>query len=205
MRSTLAVAALAASISSASLAEVYVFGTQFVYENYLLGVGAVSQTENFNGFGGFYSSPLTGNLSSIGVNWSANAVGGIYVGPAAGSQVLSTNNPVSLSVSFTGTDVRGFSGNIFGTDINFNLIPAVMQIQLQDGSSYFAYVDATTAWVGLYSTTAAITNVTISAQPAPGGAQSVYPTLDNMNIAVIPAPGALALLAVAGMIGRRRR
>lgn len=205
MRSNLAVAALAATIASASSAEVYVFGTQFVYENYLLGVGAITQTESFNSYTGFYSSPLTGNLSSIGVDWTANAVGGIYVGPVAGSQVLSTNNPVALSVGFTGTDVRGFSGNIFGTDVNFNVIPAVMQIQLQDGSSYFAYVDSATAWVGLYSTSAAITSVTITAQPGPGGTQSVYPTLDNMNIAVIPAPGALALLAVAGLLSRRRR
>lgn len=205
MRSTLAVAALAATLTSAASAEVYVFGTQFVYENYLAGVGAITQTENFNSFDGLYSSPLTGSLSTIGVNWSANAPGGIYVGPAAGSQVLSTNLPEPLSLSFTGTDVRGFSGNIFGTDIGFNVIPAVMQIQLQDGSSYFAYVDASTAWVGLYSTSAAITNVTITAQPGPGGTEGVYPTLDNMNIAVVPAPGALALLAVAGLVGRRRR
>jgi MYXO-CTERM domain-containing protein len=32
----------------------------------------------------------------------------------------------------------------------------------------------------------------------------VYPTFDNMSVAV-PAPGAIALLGLAGLVGRRRR
>jgi MYXO-CTERM domain-containing protein len=100
--------------------------------------------------------------------------------------------------------VRGVSGNIYGTDINFNVVPSIVQLSLQDGTSYIAFIDSATAYAGFYSTGAAITSITISAQPLPGGTAAVYPTFDNLSVAV-PAPGVLALIGLAGLAGRRRR
>ena len=191
-----------AAIASSSSAAIIVFTNQFVWENYAVGNDQVLATENFNSYSGFYGSPLSGSIS--GVNWSAAASGGLYVGVSGGSAALSTNNPEPMTISFSGTAVRGVSGNIFGTDINFNVVPSIVQLSLQDGSSYIAFIDSATAYAGFYSTGAAITSITISAQPLPGGTAAVYPTFDNLSVAV-PAPGVLALVGLAGLAGRRRR
>jgi hypothetical protein len=193
----------AASVASTSSAAIIVFTNEFVWDSYAAGNDAGLFTENFETYNGFYASPLTGSMG--GVNWSANAVGGLYVGAVGSSQALSTNNPVPMTISFSGAPVSGVSGNIYGTDINFNVVPSIVQLSLQDGTSYIGFIDSATAFVGFYSTGAAITAVTISAQPLPGGTNSVYATFDNMTFAVVPAPGAIALLGLAGLAGRRRR
>lgn len=194
-------AATAVFASSASAA-IIVFTNEFVWDNYALANDASTATENFEGFNGFYAGL---NGSTAGVNWSAAATGGIFVGPSAGSQVLSTNNPAPMTISFGGLAVQGVAGNVFGTDINFNVVPSIVQLSLQDGTSYIGFVDAATAFVGFYSSGAAITGITISAQPLPGGSNAVYPSFDNMTFAVVPAPGALALVGLAGLASSRRR
>ena len=191
-----------AAIASSSSAAVIVFTNEFVWDTYANSDGSPQFTETFESYNGFYASPLTG--STGGVNWSANAVGGIYVGAVGSSKALSTNNPTPMTITFTGQAVRGVAGNIFGTDINFTVVPSIVQLSLQDGTSYIGFVDQATAFVGFYSTGAAITSITISAQPLPGGTNDVYATFDNMTFAV-PAPGALALLGLAGLAGSRRR
>lgn len=192
----------AAAVASSSSAAIIVFTNEFVWDTYANSDGASLVTESFESYNGFYGSPLTGSLG--GVNWSASASGGIFVGAVGSSQALSTNNPEPMTLSFAGQDVFGFAGNIYGTDINFNVVPSIVQLSLEDGTSYIGFVDSATQFVGFYSTGAAITAVTISAQPLPGGTNNVYATLDNMTFA-IPAPGAIALLGLAGLAGRRRR
>jgi hypothetical protein len=193
----------AASVASTSSAAIIVFTSEFVWDSYATSNDAAQFTETFESYNGSYASPLTG--SQGGVNWSAIATGGLYVGAVGSSQALSTNNPTPMTISFTGAAVQGVSGNIFGTDINFNVVPSIVQLSLQDGTSYIGFIDSLTAFVGFYSTGAAITAVTISAQPLPGGTNNVYATFDNMTFAVVPAPGAIALLGLAGLAGRRRR
>jgi hypothetical protein len=190
----------AAALASSSSAAIIVFTNQFVWEGYATGNDATIATETFSSYSGFYNNPLSGTLG--GVNWSASATGGLYVGGA--NSALSTNNPEPMTISFGGSGVFGVSGNIYGTDINFNVVPSIVQLSLQDGTSYIAFIDSQTAFAGFYSTGAAISAITISAQPLPGGTTAVYPTFDNMSIAV-PAPGAIALLGLAGLAGRRRR
>lgn len=191
-----------AAIASTSSAAIIVFTNEFVWDNYANNDGSPQFTETFESYNGFYPSPLTG--STGGVNWSANATGGLYVGAVGTSKALSTNNPAPMTITFSGEAVRGVAGNIYGTDINFNVVPSIIQLSLQDGTSYIGFVDQATAFVGFYSTGAAIASITISAQPLPGGTNDVYATFDNMTFA-IPAPGALALLGLAGLAGRRRR
>jgi len=190
----------AAALASSSSAAIIVFTNQFVWEGYAVGNDATLATETFASYNGFYNNPLSGTLG--GVNWSASATGGLFVGGA--SNALSTNNPTPMTISFGGSGVFGVSGNIYGTDINFNVVPSIVQLSLQDGTSYIAFIDSQTAFAGFYSTGAAISAITISAQPLPGGTNAVYPTFDNMSVAV-PAPGAIALLGLAGLAGRRRR
>lgn len=202
LKFALAGMAATAAVASSASAAIIVFTNEFVWDNYALANDAATATENFNALNGFYGS-LNGTLA--GVNWSAAASGGLYVGPSGGSQVLSTNNPGPMTLSFSGLAVQGVAGNVFGTDINFNVVPSIVQLSLQDGTTYIGFVDAATAFVGFYSTGAAITGVTISAQPLPGGTNSVYPSFDNLTVAVVPAPGALALVGLAGLASSRRR
>jgi hypothetical protein len=83
-------------------------------------------------------------------------------------------------------------------------VPTIVQVTLNDGSSYIGFQNAPTDFVGFYSTGAAISSITISGQsPTAGG--NVYPTADNLYFAVVPAPGAIAMVAMAGLVARRRQ
>lgn len=192
-----------AAVASTSSAAIIVFTNEFVWDSYAAGNDAAMTTETFESYNGFYSGGISSSMG--GVNWSATASGGLYVGAVGTSKALSTNNPGPMTISFSGSPLTGVAGNIFGTDINFAVVPSIVQLSLQDGTTYIGFVDAATAFVGFYSTGAAITGITISAQPLPGGTNAVYPTFDNMTFAVVPAPGAIALLGLAGLAGRRRR
>ena len=193
---------VASAIASSSSATIIVFTNESDWDNFAAGNGAAMFTETFETYNGFYASPLTGSMG--GVNWAANAAGGIFVGAVGTSQALSTNNPVPMTLSFTGATVQGVSGNLYATDSSFNVVASIVRLSLQDGTSYVGYIDSATAFLGFFSTTSAITSIEITAQPLAGGPLNVYPTFDNMTFAV-PAPGAIALLGLAGFAGRRRR
>lgn len=200
MRKSLVLGSLAAAVAtSAASAGVIVFTQLAAYNMYVGATDSYAVSESFDSYNGFYNSPLAG--SSGGINWVATATGGIY---ASGGQ-FSTNNPTGLTFSFDSGMVRGIGGNFFATDINFNVVTSFMLVSLNDGTSYFGEVTSANQFLGFYSTGAAITSVTIGAMS--GGAGSVYPTVDNFQIAAnpIPAPGAIALLGLAGLAGRRRR
>jgi hypothetical protein len=197
-----AAASLVAGAQSASGA-IITFTQQFVWEFYSQGQGAALSLETFDSYGGFYTGPLTG--TSGGVNWSASAPGGLLVANVAGSPALSTNFVEPLTISFAGAPLQGVAGRFFGTDFSFNVVPALITLSLDDGSSFVGFVTDAAAFTGFYSTGAAITSISFTAQAPPGGSGAIYPTVDDLRFAVIPAPGALALLGVAGLVGFRRR
>lgn len=153
--------------------------------------------ENFNAFSGFYSS-LSGGSGATA--WQANALGGIYVGP--GGQLSTNNADAALTMSFSSGDVYAIGGNFFLTDINFGFLPGLVQVELADGSSYIANIQNANSFSGFVSLGSAISQITIS----PFGVQpNAYVTATNLCFGVVPAPGAAALLAVAGLVSRRRR
>jgi len=196
---SLAVVTVSAFVASSASAAIITFTQQNVWEGYSALQSIAVYTETFNGISnGFYASPYAGTTGPV--NWTASATGGIYVQGG----LFSTNNPETLTFDF-GSGVNGVAGNFFATDINFNVVPAFVYLTLNDGSSYIGYIDSQTAYTGFFSTGALITGLQIQATQ-PGG--TVYPTVDNMQFAtndIVPAPGALALLALAGVAGRRRR
>ena len=196
-RNVLAVGALAATIASAASANVVVLTGENVFDLFAANAGVATVTETFDAFNGFYNDPLAGSTGSV--NWTASAPGGLY----ASAGLMSTNSPnVSLSFSFNAGEVQGVGGTMFATDINFNVIPAVIYISLADGTSYAGYITSADQFVGFFSTDSSIVGMTIQAQSLVGA--NVYPTVDTLKFAV-PAPGALALLGLAGATGLRRR
>ena len=188
-----------AACTAATNASIISFTQQTIWEGFVTSNSLAVLTETFNAYSdGFYAAPLAGNTGPV--NWVANATGGIYVQGG----VFSTNNSTELTFDFAG-GVGAVSGNFFGTDASFNVIPSMVYLTLQDGTSYFGFVSAADAYTGFYSTGALITSLRFSAV-APGGAQEgVYPSVNNLYFGVIPAPSAIALLGVAGLFGRRRR
>ena len=195
--------AATAAIATNSDAGIIAFTQKIVWEAFTNTQGAGRSVETFDAYSGFYPSTLTG--TSGGVTWSAGASGGLYVGVAAGSSSLSTNAPGALTIDLSGAAVRGIGANVFGTDIDFNVVPSVVQVTLADGTNYFASVSAASNYMAFWSTSAAITSITFGASAPAGQTNTVYPTVDNLTFAVIPGPATCLILVAAGACSRRRR
>jgi len=189
----------ATAITSVSSATIIVFDQRSTWETFSSVYGNYIFDEDFNDIAdGFHASPFAHTTGPV--DWSASAANGLYV---SGGE-FSTNSPELLSFSFSGAPVYGVGGNFFGTDFNFNVVPALLFISLSDGTTYAGVVSNPDTFTGFFSTGAAITGLTVQAV---SGAANVFPTVDDMTFATtVPAPGALALLGLAGAVaGRRRR
>jgi MYXO-CTERM domain-containing protein len=200
MNLKLGLSALAAStaITSVSSAAIFVFNQQTTWETFAGVYGDFIFTEDFNDIAdGGYASPFAHSTGPV--NWSATAGGGLFVNGG----VFSTNLPETLTFNFSGAPLNGVGGNFFATDISFNLVPALIFVTLNDGTSYAGVITSTSTFTGFYSNGAAITSIAVQAFSS--GAP-VYPSVDNLKFATaVPAPGALALLGLAGLVGGRRR
>ncbi len=193
---TLAVTAAVAGIGSVAHADLTVFTQSSVWAMFAAMNGDDTVfTETFDSYTGFYDNPASGTLGPV--TWFAEANGGLF----ANGDYFSTNiADVDLVFTFD-PGVHGVGGNFFGTDINFNVVPSLVQVSLSDGTSYVSAVDSASQFVGFYSTTSYISEIAIYALD---GSSNVWATADNLSVAV-PAPGVLALLGVAGLGSRRRR
>ena len=198
-RYTLSFFAAALSFSSVASAALYVSPNEGIYNTLVASIGCTSYTETFGSTPtGFLPS---GYSSSTGpVNWSATATGGLYVDFG----YFSTNNAgqaLTFDFSAPGLSVQAVGGNFFATDVSFNVVPAVVVVLLDDGTSYVNLMTLESSFVGFISTGAAISSITLSLPLA----SDLYPTVDRMVFGVVPAPGAIALLGLAGFVGLRRR
>ena len=198
-RYTLSFFAAALSFSSVASAALYVSPNEGIYDTLVASIGCTSYTETFGSTPtGFLAS---GYSSSTGpVNWSATATGGLYVDFG----YFSTNNAgqaLTFDFSAPGLSVQAVGGNFFATDVSFNVVPAVVVVLLEDGTSYVNLMTLESSFVGFISTGAAISSITLSLPLA----SDLYPTVDRMVFGVVPAPGAIALLGLAGFVGLRRR
>ena len=199
LRSFVAVAVLSAS--SVASAGIVVSTSESVWTARVNAAGKAVVTEDFNSFGGYYASPLSGTTGSV--NWTATSSNGLF----ASGGVFSTNFPVPLTFTFDPAVVRGVGGNIFATYLDFSVASALVDITLGDGTAYEGEISGSSAFTGFWSTSAGIASITIDAMDLQGNA--VYPSIDRMLFAVngnpSPAPGAIALLGAVGLVGGRRR
>ena len=197
-------AALLVAISSPASAAIVVYVNQGLWNSAVTNAGLVVETETFDEVeDGFHESPFGGSTASV--EWSASAIGGLYVQGG----VLSTNRPETLTFTFT-PGVRAVAGNFFGTDIEFNNASVIFTVSLSNGTSFSGEASTPESFTGFRSTNAAtISSLTIEVEPAEGfmGGEvpPVYPSVDNLYFGVVPGPGAIALLGAAGLIGLRRR
>ncbi len=191
--------AAALSFSSVASAALYVSPSESIYDTLVASIGCTSYTETFGSTpNGFLPS---GYSSSTGpVNWSATATGGLYV-QAGLFSTDSAGQALTFDFSAPGLSIQAVGGNFFATDSSFNVVPAIVSVLLNDGTSYVSVMTSASSFVGFVSTGAAITSISLSLPVA----ADLYPTVDRMLFGVVPAPGAIALLGLAGFVGRRRR
>ncbi|MBU6208324.1 MAG: hypothetical protein KGR22_00230 [Planctomycetes bacterium] len=193
----LALSITAAALTASAHAKFITTNDKSVFDLLSQQGGYALAGENFGGYSGFYSS-LSGGTGATA--WQATALGGLYVG--SGGQLSTNNADAALTMSFSSGDVYAIGGNFFLTDFNFGFLPGLVQVELADGSSYIANIQNANSFSGFVSLGSAISQITIS----PFGVQpNAYVTATNLCFGVVPAPGAVALMAVAGLVSRRRR
>ena len=199
IRIALSAAAMTVVMTQAASAAMVTFSNAALWNGFSAGQGASVVTENFSSYSGFYANGLSGNAG--GIQWTASAPGNLY----ADLGYMSTNNPFETLTFTLSPSVQGVAGNFFGTDQSFGILPAIIGVQLADGSSYVGYAASAADFVGFYSTGASISSISVTASNV-SGTQSIYATVDNLYFAVVPAPGAVALLGLAGLVsGARKR
>ena len=190
---------LVSSIASSAL---IVTNSSSTFAAIVANQGGTIVGESFESYNGFYASPLTGGSGDSA--WSATAVGGIFCGAVGTSQTLSTNNPVPLTISFSSPNVFAVGGNFFNTDSSFNIVPGIITISVAGVSYVYESNGSSTSFGGFISTSGAIDSIKIESIQG-GPILNLYPTVDNLVVGIVPSPAVLALGALAGAFGRRRR
>ena len=190
---------LVSSIASSAL---IVTSNSATFSAIVANQGGTIVGESFEAYNGFYASPLTGGSGDSA--WSAAAVGGIFCGAVGTSQTLSTNNPVPLTISFSSPNVFAVGGDFFNTDSNFNVVPGIITISVAGVSYVYESNGSSTSFGGFISTSGAIDSIKIESIQG-GPILNLYPTVDNLVVGIVPSPAVLALGALAGAFGRRRR
>ena len=190
--------AMAVVMTQAASAAMVTFTNNTLWTSFAASQGnSAVATETFNAYNGFYLNGLTGNAG--GIQWTASAPGELY----AGSGMMSTNTADALLTFTLSPSVQGVAGNFFATDASFNILPAIIGVQLADGSAYVGNTSALADFVGFYSTGASISSISITVLGnLPAGTN--FATVDNLYFAV-PAPGAVALIGLSGLIGGSRK
>ena len=190
--------AMSVVMTQAASAAMVTFTNNTLWTNFAASQGnSAVATETFDSYNGFYLNGLSGNAG--GIQWTASAPGELY----AGSGFMSTNSPEALLTFTMSPSVQGVAGNFFSTDASFNIIPAIIGVQLADGSAYVGNATSLSDFVGFYSTGASISSISITvAGNLPAGTN--FATVNNLYFAV-PAPGAVALIGLAGLIGGSRK
>ena len=189
--------AMSVVMTQAASAAMVTFTNNTLWTNFAASQGSAVATETFDSYNGFYLNGLTGNAG--GIQWTASAPGELY----AGSGYMSTNSADALLTFTLSPSVQGVAGNFFATDASFNILPAIIGVQLADGSAYVGNATSLSDFVGFYSTGASISSISITTLGnLPAGTN--FATVNNLYFAV-PAPGAVALIGLAGLIGGSRK
>jgi MYXO-CTERM domain-containing protein len=150
---------------------------------------------------GVTANSLTGKIG-LEAAWTARALGGL---DSYDNALHTLQAGRSISVEFTSGQVFGVGGDFFFKNGSGQSVGGYVTLALSDGTQWVRTVTGSDTFAGFWSDDAAITRITIS--PIGPGATSNFLGMDNMDIgfAPVPAPGAVSLLAVAGLVARRRR
>ncbi len=196
--SLLGAVACASLLGTMAHAGVVVTPSQLLWNQRVTSGGQSVGTETFNSYVGYYADTVTGVVGDV--TWTASASpSGLFASDGS----LRTNDAfATLTFSFS-KGVRGVAGNIFGTDALGNVVPSIIDAKVSQGTAYEGFVTGPGEFIGFYSSTANITSLSITVASFDPGA-SVFASIDNLYLTV-PSPGAAALVALAGVLAKRRR
>ena len=193
-----AVACSALALGTLAHAGVVVTPSQTLWNQRVVNGGKSVGTETFDTLSGYYPTTASGVVGDV--TWTASASPS---GMSASNGILSTSDAFATLTFTFSKGVRAVAGNIFGTDSLGNVVPSIIDVTVSDGTTYEGFATSASEFIGFYSSTANITSLSITvAAPTPG--TGVRASIDNLYLAV-PSPGAAALVALAGLLAKRRR
>jgi hypothetical protein len=164
-----------------------------------------SSTDNYNDLDGVYASPLSRTIT--GYTYDATSANGLFVSNVNGSQALSTNNSVPLTLAFTAGAPTAVGGYFFNTESDFNVLNRVITVTANPGASAQSVVtgSATNFFGWLDDSGTPFTSLVIE----PGvGSPDAYATVDDLVLgqaAPASVPGPLPLMGAATAFGFSRR
>lgn len=157
--------------------------------------------ENFSAVSqGFTPGALAGMTASE-TAWQASSVGGLT---GAGGMLRTLEAGRSMVIDFQSSQVRGVGADFFYSNGLGEAVAGYVVLALADGTQFVRNVHGMDSFAGFWSDGAAISRITIT-PIGPAGAANVLGA-DDMDIGYVPVPtpGALALVLIAAMAGRRR-
>jgi len=196
MKSTIAAFAVAGLMMAAG-AQAQVFNNLGAFQT-AIGNDAGSFTNTFTGGASTTSlQSFSGGSSLMAYAITGPTAGGVY----RNNTFIGNNFDNSIfTITFTSNNVLAVGGNFFITDINDAFVAnANVTLTYNDGTTD-TFTPANAAAFSGYVSTLPITSLVMS---APG--TSRFNTIDNLIVSSIPTPGAAAVLALAALVGGRRR
>jgi len=144
--------------------------------------------------------------SEANVAWTASSAQGVYVNEVvpSGTYFLSTLQAGdTLTITFGGNGVMAFGANTFLTNAGDSVISGNVRMTLSDGTTFISQITSETTFYGWISEgKTAITS--ISYRPVFSGPDA-FASLSNLRFALIPSSGAMAILALGGLVAARSR
>lgn len=157
--------------------------------------------ENFSAVSqGLMPGALAG-MPTSDTAWQASSVGGLT---GAGGMLHTLEAGRSMVIDFQSSQVRGVGADFFYSNGLGEAVAGYVVLALADGTQFVRNVQGMDSFAGFWSDGAAISRITIT-PIGPAGAANVLGA-DDMDIGYVPVPtpGALALVLIAAMAGRRR-
>ena len=196
--SLLGAVACASLLGTMAHAGVVVTPSQLLWNHRVTSGGQSVGTETFNSYVGYNASGVTGDVGDV--TWTASASPSGLL--ASNGNLRTADAFATLTFSFS-KGVRGVAGNIFGSNVLGNAVPAIIDVTMSDGTAYEGIAFSAGEFIGFYSSTANITSLSITVASF-DPSDSVHAAIDNLYLAV-PSPGVAALVGLAGLLAKRRR
>ena len=196
--SLLGAVACASLLGTMAHAGVVVTPSQLLWNHRVTSGGQSVGTETFNSYMGYNASGVTGDVGDV--TWTASASPSGLL--ASNGNLRTADAFATLTFSFS-KGVRGVAGNIFGSNVLGNAVPAIIDVTVSDGTAYEGIAVSAGEFIGFYSSAADITSLSITVASFDPSA-SIHAAIDNLYLAV-PSPGAAALVGLAGFLAKRRR
>ncbi len=184
-------------IASVSNAAIIVTGSYEAFDALVATRSGAILEEDFSGYSGFYNSGLTGGSGDLA--WTATAVGGLLANSPTFAMSTFRQNAV-FTMAFSSPNVFAIGGNFFNVNYELAILPGLVTISSGGLEYVYSSNGASSSFAGFMSTNGSISSISFA--PFVNGS---WASTSRVVVGVVPSPAVLALGALAGAFGRRRR